>query len=158
MNRTFRGLKGLGIGMFTMVAAASCTQATTTTSPVAVQATSPTVTYNYRTDAELLQANQNAITHCGQYQTTPRTGTITNNADGSKTVVFDCVAPVVATTAPVPVVPPGMKYVYRTDQDLVQASQTASAYCARTGSLPMTSSIVTNADGTRTVVFQCGAR
>jgi len=125
---------------------------------VAVQASSPTVTYNYRTDAELLQASQNAITYCGQYQTTPtpRTGTITKNADGSKTVVFDCVGPVVAT--PAPVVPPGMRYVYRTDQDLVQASQTASAYCARTGSLPMTSSIVTNADGTRTVVFQCGAR
>ena len=141
-----------------MVSAAACAQpVTTSTAPVAVQASTPTVTYNYRTDAELLQANQNAITYCGQYQTTPRTGTITNNADGSRTVVFDCVGPVVASTGPtpVPVVPPGMRYVYRTDQDLVQASQNASAYCARTGATPMTSSIVTNADGSRTVVFQC---
>ena len=158
MIRTFRGLKGFGIVALTMVTAAACAQpVTTSTSPVAVQASTPTVTYNYRTDAELLQANQNAITYCGQYQTTPRTGTITNNADGSRTVVFDCVGPVVASTAmtPVPVVPPGMRYVYRTDQDLVQASQNASAYCARTGATPMTSSIVTNADGSRTVVFQC---
>ena len=156
MIRTFRGLKGLGIAALTMVAAASCTTAPTTYGqPTAVQASTPTVTYNYRTDAELLQANQNAITYCGQYQTTPRTGSITNNADGSRTVVFDCVGPVVASTAPVPVVPAGMRYAYRSDQDLVAASQNASAYCARTGALPMTSSIVTNADGTRTVIFQC---
>ncbi|HTK90703.1 MAG TPA: hypothetical protein VL948_10655 [Verrucomicrobiae bacterium] len=156
MIRTFRGVKGLGIAALTMAAAAGCaTTPYTTTTPVAVQASTPTVTYNYRTDAELLQANQNAITYCGQYQTTPRTGSITGNADGSKTVVFDCVGPVVASTAPAPVVPPGMRYSYRTDQDLVQASQTASAYCARTGALPMTSNIITNADGSRTVVFQC---
>jgi len=158
MMRTFRGLKGLGIAALTMAVAAGCaTTPYTTTTPVAVQASTPTVTYNYRTDAELLQANQNAITYCGQYQTTPRTGSITSNADGSKTVVFDCVGPVVASTStvPAPVVPPGMRYSYRTDQDLVQASQNASAYCARTGALPMTSSIITNADGSRTVVFQC---
>ena len=158
MIRTFRGLKGWGIVALTMVSAAACAQpVTTSTTPVAVQASTPTVTYNYRTDAELLQSNQNAITYCGQYQTTPRAGSITSNADGSKTVVFDCVGPVVASTSTtaVPVVPAGMRYSYRTDQDLVQASQNASAYCARTGALPMTSSIVTNADGTRTVVFQC---
>ena len=156
MVTTFRALKGLGIAALTMAAAAGCaTTPYTTTTPVAVQASNPTVTYNYRTDAELLQANQNAITYCGQYQTTPRTGSITNNSDGSKTVVFDCVGPVVASTVPVPVVPAGMRYQYRTDQDLVQASQNASAYCARTGALPMTSNIITNADGSRTVVFQC---
>ncbi len=156
MIRTFRGLKGLGIVALTMAGATACAQpVTTSTAPVAVQASTPTVTYNYRTDAELLQANQNAITYCGQYQTTPRTGAITNNADGSRTVVFDCVGPVVASTAPVPVVPAGMRYSYRTDQDLVAASQNASAYCARTGALPITSNIITNADGSRTVVFQC---
>ena len=49
-------------------------------------------------------------------------------------------------------------YTYRTDQELVQASQTAGAYCLRYGSQPMTSSIVTNPDGTKTVTFQCGPR
>ena len=158
MNGPFRSLEAFGMALLAMVAVASCTQAPSTSTPVAVQASTPTVTYNYRTDAELLQANQNAITYCGQYQTAPRTGTITGNADGSRTVVFECVGPAVASAAPAPAVPPGMRYVYRTDQDLVQASQTASAYCARTGTLPMTSSIVTNADGSKTVVFQCGPR
>src|SRR6186713_480974 len=69
MIRTFRGVKGLGIAALTMAAAAGCaTTPYTTTTPVAVQASTPTVTYNYRTDAELLQANQNAITYCGQYR------------------------------------------------------------------------------------------
>ena len=56
-----------------------------------VQASNPSVTYNYRTDQELLRASQNATTYCGQYQTAPRAATLTNNADGSKTAVFECV-------------------------------------------------------------------
>jgi hypothetical protein len=94
----------------------------------------------------VLQANQNATTYCGQYQTAPRTSTITNNADGSKTVVFECVRTALPTPAPVN---PNLTYTYRTDQEeLVQASQTASAYCLKYGSQPMTSSLVTNSDGT----------
>jgi hypothetical protein len=121
-----------------------------------VQASNPTVTYSYRTDQELLRASQNAQTYCGQYQTAPRAATLTNNADGSKTAVFECVR--TAGPAPAPPVNPNLSYTYRTDQELVQASQTASAYCARNGSQPMTSNMVTNSDGTRTVTFQCGAR
>jgi hypothetical protein len=41
---------------------------------------------------------------------------------------------------------------------LVQASQTASASCPKYSSQPMTSRIVTNSDGTKTVTFQCGPR
>ena len=52
--------------------------------------------------------------------------------------------------------PPSQSYTYRTDQELVQASQTASASCPKSSSQPMTSSIVTNSDGTKTVTFQCG--
>ena len=48
-----------------------------------------------------------------------------------------------------------LTYSYRTDQELVAASQTASAYCMQNGSLPMTSRVTTNADGSRTVAFQC---
>jgi hypothetical protein len=120
-----------------------------------VQASNPTVTYSYRTDQELLSASQNATTYCGQYQTAPRAATITNNADGSKTAVFECVRTAVPAPAPVN---PNLSYTYRTDQELVQASQTASAYCLRNGSQPMTSSTMANSDGTRTVTFQCGAR
>jgi uncharacterized lipoprotein YehR (DUF1307 family) len=121
-----------------------------------VQSSNPSVTYKYRTDQELLQANQNATMFCGQYQTAPRTASLTNNADGSKTAVFECVRTGLPAPAPVN---PNLTYTYRTDQELVQASQNASAYCLRSGSQqPMTSSLVSNSDGTRTVTFQCGSR
>ena len=55
-----------------------------------------------------------------------------------------------------PPVNPNLSYTYRTDQELVQASQTASAYCLRNGSQSTTSSnMMANSDGTRTVTFQC---
>jgi hypothetical protein len=154
MITTFRCLRGLSIVLLAAGTVAACAQLPSPQQPV--QASNPTVTYNYRTDQELLQANQNATTHCGQYQTAPRTASLTNNADGSKTAVFECVR----TTLPAPQPPttPGQSYTYRTDQELVQSSQTASAYCLKYGSQPMTSSIVTNANGTRTATFQCGAR
>lgn len=136
-------------------AVASC--APMATSPQPVQSSNPTVTYNYRTDQELVQANHNATTFCSQYQTTPRTASITNNPDGSRAVVFECVR-TASAPPPAPPAPPGQSYTYRTDQELVQASQTASAYCASYGSQPMTSSIVNNPNGTRTVTFRCGGR
>jgi len=126
-----------------------------------VQVSNPSVTYNYRTDEELLQANRNATVYCNQYQTVPRTGNITTNSDGSKAVVFECVRtalPAPAPLSPSPPPPPSLSYTYRTDQELVQASQTAGAYCAKYGSQPMTSIMTTNTDGSRTVTFQCGLR
>jgi exopolysaccharide biosynthesis predicted pyruvyltransferase EpsI len=132
---------------------ASCAPFPSSQQPV--QSSNPTVTYNYRTDQELIQANQNAATYCTQYQTTPRTANITSNPDGSKAVVFECVR----TTRPVPQpTTPSQSYTYRTDQELVQASQTAGAYCLQYSSQPMTSSIVANPNGTKTVTFQCGPR
>jgi hypothetical protein len=153
MITTFRRLRGLNIALLAAGTVAACAQLPSSQQPV--QASNPTVTYNYRTDQELLRASQNATTYCGQYQTAPRAATITNNADGSKTAVFECVRTAVPAPAPVN---PNLSYTYRTDQELVQASQTASAYCLRNGSQPMTPSMMANSDGTRTVTFQCGAR
>jgi hypothetical protein len=153
MITTFRRLRGLNIALLAAGTVAACAQLPSSQQPV--QASNPTVTYSYRTDQELLSASQNATTYCGQYQTAPRAATITNNADGSKTAVFECVRTAVPAPAPVN---PNLSYTYRTDQELVQASQTASAYCLRNGSQPMTSSMMANSDGTRTVTFQCGAR
>jgi hypothetical protein len=153
MITTFRRLRGLNIALLAAGTVAACAQLPSSQQPV--QASNPTVTYSYRTDQELLRASQNATTYCGQYQTAPRAATITNNADGSKTAVFECVRTAVPAPAPVN---PNLSYTYRTDQELVQASQTASAYCLRNGSQPMTSSMMANSDGTRTVTFQCGAR
>jgi len=153
MITTFRRLRGLNIALLAAGTVAACAQLPSSQQPV--QASNPTVTYSYRTDQELLSASRNATTYCGQYQTAPRAATITNNADGSKTAVFECVRTAVPAPAPVN---PNLSYTYRTDQELVQASQTASAYCLRNGSQPMTSSMMANSDGTRTVTFQCGAR
>jgi hypothetical protein len=154
MITTFRRLRGLNIALLAAGTVAACTQLPSSQQPV--QASNPSVTYNYRTDQELFRASQNATTYCGQYQTAPRAATLnTNNADGSKTAVFECVRTSVPAPAPVN---PNLSYMYRTDQELVQASQTASAYCLRYGSQPMTSSMVANSDGTRTATFQCGAR
>jgi hypothetical protein len=150
---TIRRLRGLNIALLAAGTVAACAQLPSSQQPV--QASNPTVTYSYRTDQELLSASRNATTYCGQYQTAPRAATITNNADGSKTAVFECVRTAVPAPAPVN---PNLSYTYRTDQELVQASQTASAYCLRNGSQPMTSSTMANSDGTRTVTFQCGAR
>jgi hypothetical protein len=83
------------------------------------------------------------------------TATLTSNADFSKTAVFECVRTAVPAPAPVN---PNLSYTYRTDQELVQASQTASAYWLRYGSQPISSSMMANSDGTRTATFQCGAR
>jgi hypothetical protein len=155
MIRTRRHFRGLSIALLAAGTVAACAQWPSSQQPV--QASNPSVTYKYRTDQELLTASQNATTYCGQYQTAPRAATITNNADGSKTAVFECVRTAVPAPPPAPV-NPNLSYTYRTDQELVQASQTASAYCQRYGSLPMTSSMTTNADGSRTATFQCGSR
>ena len=159
MITRFRRFRGLSVALLTAGAVAACAQVPS--SPQAVQATNPTVTYNYRTDQELVTANQNATTFCNQYQTTPRTANLTSNSDGSKTVLFECVRTTAALPAPapaptpVPANPTPLTYSYRTAQELVQASQTASAYCGQNGALPMTSRVTTNADGSRTVTFQC---
>jgi hypothetical protein len=127
--------------------------------PTQVRADSPSVTYNYRTDQDLLQASQNAAIYCSQYQSVERTSRIANNGDGSNTVVFDCVkAPVPAPTTVAVVTTPApapMVYTYTTDQQLLDYSRQAQTYCATT---PTSSTVVTNANGTRTVTFQCVPR
>ena len=153
VHSCLRNMHVWSVALLTAGAVASCGPLPSSQQPV--QASNPSVTYNYRTDQELLQANQNATTYCSQYRTAPRIATITNNPDGSKAVAFECVP----TTLPAPPpTPPSLSYTYQTDQELVQASQTAGAHCLKYGSQPMTSSIVANPNGTKTVTFQCGLR
>jgi hypothetical protein len=153
MVRISRCVKVGAVAVLAAGVVASCAPSPSSQQPV--QSSNPSVTYNYRTDQELIQANERATTYCSQYQTAPRTTNITTNPDGSKAVLFECVR----TTLPAPApAPPSQSYSYRTDQELVQASQTAGAYCLRSGSQPMMSGIVTNPDGTKTVTFQCVPR
>jgi hypothetical protein len=153
ISRSYRRVNVWAVALLSAGVVVSCAPFPSSQQPV--QSSNPSVTYNFRTDQELIQANERATTYCSQYQTAPRTANITNNADGSKAVLFECVR----TTLPAPPpTTPSQSYSYRTDQELVQVSQTASAYCRQYGSQPITSNIVTNPDGTKTVTFQCGPR
>lgn len=125
-------------------------------SPQQVRASNPTVTYKYRTDQDLIQANQNAMTFCNQYRSSSRTASFSNDPDGSKVVVFECVQ--MSPTAPSPQYNPNLIYNYSTDQELLDASRNAQAYCMNSGSQQVISNIVTNANGTKTVTFQCSPR
>jgi hypothetical protein len=126
-------------------------------SPQQVQSSNPTVTYKYRSDQELAQANQNAATFCNRYQSVPRTANFGNDPDGSRVVVFECVQ-TSPPTASQPQFNPNLTYSYRTDQELLDASRNAQIYCANNGSQQMISNIVTNANGTKTITFRCSPR
>lgn len=126
-----------------------------------MQQSNPSVTYKYRGDQELLNANQQAAAYCNQYGTVPRTANLTNNPDGTNTVIFECVKTGPSTAALPPMAPlppnPALTYTYRSDQELLDAGRRADAYCMNYGQrMVATSNIVTNLDGTRTATFQCG--
>ena len=69
----------------------SCAPATMP--PQQVQASNPTVTYKYRGDQELVSAQQNASAFCARYQSVPQTASLTNDSNGNRVVVFECVPP-----------------------------------------------------------------
>lgn len=122
-------------------------------SPEQVDTSRPTVTYKYQSDEELIQANERAAAFCNQYNFAPRAESFSDDPDGSKVVVFECVPS--SMPAPQPPVNPNLVYSYRTDQELLNASRSAQIYCTSIGSQQAISNIVTNADGSRTVTFEC---
>jgi hypothetical protein len=134
--------------------------------PRQVQASNPTVTYQYRGDQELLNANQRAMNFCSQYQLGARTGAIVDTPDGGKAATFECVAMAssnmpMSTVPPAtmaPVVAPNVSYTYRTEQEMMDGTRNADSYCmSRSGQRAM-SNMVQNPDGTRTLTFQCVTR
>jgi hypothetical protein len=126
--------------------------------PQQVKASNPSVTYKYRGDQELLQANQNAMTFCSQYRSAARTSTITDSPEGGKTVVFECDAMPPTTVVAAQPYNPNLAYAYRSDQDLFDASRNADIYCMNNGSQRAMSTVVTNPNGTKSVSFQCAPR
>ena len=125
-------------------------------SPRQVAMTNPTVTYQYRNDDELIQANQRAIAYCEQTQSLPQAQNFSNDASGRHVVVFECV-PGLQRTQTVNSNPP-LRYDYRTDSELLDASRNAQIYCSGLGKPQMQSNIVVNSDGSRTVTFDCSPR
>lgn len=155
MSANSRGYLKTTVGAATVLAAglivASCVAQRSV--PEQVESSRPTVTYKYRNDEELIQANQRAVTFCQQYDFAPRPESFSNEPDGSKVVVFECVPS--SMPAPQPPMNPNLIYSYRTDQELLNASRSAQIYCMNIGSQQVVSNIVTNTDGSRTVTFQC---
>lgn len=121
--------------------------------PEQVESSRPTVTYKYHNDEELIQVNQRAATFCNQYNFAPRPESFSNDPDGRKIVVFECVPSTMPTAKPA--MNPNLIYSYRTDQELLNASRNAQIYCVNTGSQQVISNIVANTDGSKTVTFQC---
>jgi len=124
--------------------------------PQQIQASNPSVTYKYRGDQELLQANQNAINFCSQYHASAQTVSITETQEGSKVIVFECSAQV---SAPVPMelYSSDLSYRFRTDQDLLEASRNADIYCINHGSQRALSTGLATTNGSKTASFQCSS-
>lgn len=119
--------------------------------PREVAATNPTVTYRYRGDHELLQANEKAEAFCAQYKAVPRTARVERD-DETRTVVFDCVPTGSVTT--VETYNPNTPYAYRSDEELLNTSRGAQRYCRAHGG-QATETITTAPDGTRSVTYGC---
>ena len=155
--RVFRWVRVGGIAVIAVAAMAAC--GAPYQAPQEVETRPPVVSYNYSSDNGLIEANGKASSYCSQYASTPSLqGSIIDNADGTKTVTFACVKTAAVTRAPVSVPPsPPTGYSYHTDTELLQAIGSADAYCARSGQIA-SYSIVTNADGTKTLTFQCVLR
>jgi hypothetical protein len=71
-------------------------------------------------------------------------------------VVFECVSTSLAAASPNPP-NSNLRYNYRTDQELLDASRSAQVYCVNHGSPEMDSTIVANSNGSKTVTFRCNA-
>jgi hypothetical protein len=131
-----------------------------------VETKPPRVSYDYTSDAGLIDANSKARNYCSQYGSLPHMlGSITEDPDGTRKVTFECINTAGVATYPSPVpapvtteMPPSQtSYSYRTDTQLLDALDSADSYCARTGETA-SSRIVTNSDGTKTLTYHCIAR
>ncbi len=136
------------------LAVAACTSSSHSVQQV--RDSNPSVTYEYVGDEELLEAQQNAAAFCSQYQAAALPARITSGSGGgSNNVVFECDPNLPAAAPPQQVAGSDLTYYYRTDQELLDASRSAHAYCADNGWQQAVPSVRTNTDGSRTVLFQC---
>jgi len=130
---------------------------TRSSSPVQVAASNPTVTYKYRNDDELLQANQQAMTFCNQYQALPRAQSFSQDSERQNVVIFECIASSMFA-APARQPSTNFAYNYRTDQELLDISRDAQVYCLNSGEPEMNSNIDVHSNGSKTVTFHCSRR
>lgn len=128
------------------------------TPPKQVDATNPTVTYRYRSDNQLMEANDRAAEYCAQYHAVPQSVDFGQDPDGARYVVFECLsgAPV---GGPRSRFDPNLTYTVGSDRELMDATRDAQMYCRdTTGSSRVISSLSNGPGGTKTVRFQCRPR
>jgi hypothetical protein len=158
MSAHFPQFKNAIIGATAIVAAvmtASCAS-TLSSSPRQVAANNPTVTYQYRNDDELIQANQRATSFCEPYRALPQAQHFSVDSEHQKIVVFECVSSM--QTAPIRQPDSELRYDYRSDQELLDVSRNAQVQCRNSGRPEMSSDIVVHSDGSRSVTFHCSPR
>jgi len=121
-----------------------------------IDSEAPSVTYEYETDAGLLEANAKARAYCGQYASTP---SVRAEIGDENTVTFVCVKTAAVAVDPnlrvyrsTVAAPAG--YYYRTDTELLAAIQSADAYCERYGD-DVSTRVITHPDGSKTLTFRC---
>jgi len=122
--------------------------------PQQVNASRPTVTYKYRNNDQLMEANERAGEFCDRYQSSPRSVDFGDDRDGQRYVVFECVAS--GPTAERTRYDSNMTYTFRTDRELMEASRDARAYCKeQTGSSRIRSDITDDSGDVKRVHFEC---
>jgi hypothetical protein len=122
--------------------------------PERVDESRPTVTYKYESDQELIAVRPRAESYCSQYQSVPRTRSVTTAPDGKRVVVFECVnalGPLPPALAP----QADWTYTYRSDRDLLTAMQSAADYCRKNGARGIDTEIRTQPNGVKTARFTC---
>ena len=153
-NSSRRWLKGAAHAAPVLAGLMLASCATQPSSPQQLGTSNPSVKFQYRNDEELIQANQRAATFCDQYLSVPRTTSISNGPDNSRIVVFECAPPAAQPGQ----INPNLTFNYRTDKELLDAAYSAQIYCRRSGPQQVTSNIVSNPNGTKTVTFRCVPR
>ena len=126
---------------------------------VQTQATKPVVSYVYSDDEGLMEATRKAEGYCAQYSAWPTTEEIVTKSDG-RHVTFVCDQPrsaVVTAPTTTVVVPPQspISYPYRDDRSLADATTSAQRYCAGFNGYARSTIVTNNADGSRSVSFEC---
>jgi hypothetical protein len=126
---------------------------------VQTSASKPVVSYVYSDDEGLMEATRKAEGYCAQYSAWPTTEDISTRSDG-RHVTFVCDQPraaVVTAPSATVVVPPQspLSYPYRDDRSLVDATTSAQRYCTGFNAYARSTVVTNNADGSRSVSFEC---
>lgn len=155
MTTTSR-LLSVSMPIAAVLAAGAVASCTPSHSLQQVSASNPSVTYEYRGDQELLQAQHDAMKYCNRYQASPRMVSMTSVAgDGASSVIFECDPSAQAGAPPQQRLDSNLTHSYRTDQQLLDASHSAWTYCMSNGLQLAMADFGSNMDGSKSVRFQC---